>query len=245
MREHWRDPAYWLWLWRVRTPFAAKVAVAAVCLIGLLGGGWVAADRLTSANASSSSKSFILETTVSKLVTVREKGKLVTKRVPVVKKLVIVRRQPETAYETKLKYATQVVTTPGAVRTVRRVVTTVVPVVKTKVVKINGKTQTVAVTSFVTTTKTETQVQTETRQQTITNTQTQPPGTITQTSTQTHTTTQTQTQTQTVTQTQTQTTTVVQTVTDTQTVTLPPVTVTETVTQTETVTVTTTAPAAP
>lgn len=238
MREHWRDLDYWLWLWRQRMPPQAKFGIVALLLAILLGGGWLTADRLTAANASSSTDSFVFETTVNKVITVREKGKLVTKVIPVVHRIVRVRAKTETAYGTQLRYATRVVTTPGGVRVVRRVVTTMVPVVKTKVVRVNGKTRTVAVTSFVPTTRTETQVQatTETRQQTVTNTQTQPPGTITQTNThtttQTQTETQTQTQTVTQTQTQTQTQTVVQTVTDTQTVTLPPITITETVTTT-------------
>ena len=209
-------------------------------LAAILVGGWFVADGLTAAKANAGADSLILETTVNKLVTVREKGKLVTKIVPVVKRVVRVQAHTETRLErqTDLRYSTRVVTTPGGVRVVRRVVTTrvQVPVVKNHVVTVNGKTKTVAVTNYVPTTRveTQTQTQTETRQQTITQ-----PGasnTVTQTSTVSHTTTNVLTQTQTVTttqtvtqtQTQTETQTVVQTVTDT--VTLPPVTVTDTIT---------------
>ena len=203
-------------------------------LAAILVGGWFVADGLTAAKASSSADSLVLETTVNKLITVREKGKLVTKVVPVVKRVVRVQShtQTEVDHQTDLRYSTRVVTQPGGVRVVRRVVTTRVPVVKNHVITVNGKTKTVAVTSYVPTTKTETQVQTQTQRQTVTNTQTAPGATITQTSTASHTTTQVQTTTQTTVQTTTQTT--VQTTTETTTVTLPPVTSTTTVVSTVT-----------
>jgi hypothetical protein len=231
VRHHWRELDYWRWLWRQRMPGAAKLAIGVLLLAAVLAGGWFAADSLTAASASNQADSLILETTVNKVVTVHEKGKLVTKVVPTVKRVVRVRAKTETqiqtAHETDLRYATRVVTTPGGVRLVRRVVTTRVPVVTTKTVKQNGKTRTVKVTTLVPTTKTETQVRTETQRQTVTNVQTQAPNTVTAVSTQNRTTTQTQTQTQTqtvtttqtVTQVQTQTVTNTQTVTDTQTVT--------------------------
>lgn len=205
-------------------------------LAAILVGGWFVADGLTAAKANAGADSLILETTVNKLVTVREKGKLVTKTIPVVKRVVRVQARTETQVErqTDLRYSTRVVTTPGGVRVVRRVVTTRVPVVENHVVTVNGKTKTVAVTSYVPTTRVETQTQTQTQTETRQQTVTQPgaSNTVTQTSTVNHTTTDvltqvvTTTQTQTVTQTQTQT--VVQTVTDT--VTLPPVTVTDVIT---------------
>jgi hypothetical protein len=213
-------------------------------LAAILVGGWFVADGLTAAKASTSADSLVLETTVNKLITVREKGKLVTKVVPVVKRVVRIRSHTQTQVEreTDLRYSTRVLTEPGGVRVVRRVVTTTtrVPVVKNHVVTVNGKTKRVAVTSYVPTTRvetqTQTQTQTETRQQTVT--QSAAPNTITQVSTANHTTTdvQTQTQTQTVTTVQTATVTttnvvtevqtVTNTVTDTQTVTEPPVTIT-------------------
>lgn len=211
-------------------------------LAAILVGGWFVADGLTAAKASTSADSLVLETTVNKLITVREKGKLVTKVVPVVKRVVRIRSHTQTQVEreTDLRYSTRVLTEPGGVRVVRRVVTTRVPVVKNHVVTVNGKTKTVAVTSYVPTTRvetqtqTQTQTQTETRQQTVT--QSAAPNTITQVSTANHTTTDVQTQTQTVTTVQTATVTttnvvtevqtVTNTVTDTQTVTEPPVTIT-------------------
>ena len=211
-------------------------------LAAILVGGWFVADGLTAAKANAGADSLILETTVNKLVTVREKGKLVTKLVPVVKRVVRVQAHTETRFEhqTDMRYSTRVVTKPSGVRIVRRVVTTRVPVVKNHVITVNGKTKTVAVTSYVPTTRveTQTQTQTETRQQTVTQ-----PGasnTVTQTSTVNHTTTNVQTQT--VTTVQTQTVTTVNTVTNVQTVTNT-VTTTQTVTEPAvTVTITTTLP---
>jgi hypothetical protein len=239
LRQHWREGSYWGWVWRERTPGAVKLVLGGVLLAAVLVGGWFAADRLTSAEAKTASDSVVLETTVKQVITVREKGKQVTRTVPVVKRVVRIRARTQTQTETRvnretaLRYATQVVTAPGKTRLVRRVVTTKikVPVVTTKVVRQNGKTRTVAVTSFVPTTRVETQVQTQTQRVT----QTQPGSTVVQTSTQNHTTTQTTTQVQTTTQTQTQT----QTQTETTTV-VQPTTITNTQTVTDTVTSTVT-----
>lgn len=233
MRQHWRELDYWHWLWRQRTPGAAKLAIVGVVLVAILIGGWFVADGLTAAKAGNSADSVVLETTVQKLITVREKGKLVTKLVPVVKRVVRVRASTQTQVEhqTDLRYSTRVVTRPGGTRIVQRVVTTRVPVVKNHVVKVNGKTKTVAVTSYVPTTRTETQVQTQTQRQTVTNTQTAPGNTVTQTSVASHTTTATTTQVVPTTVPTTVQVTTTQTVVSTD-------TVTNTVTETQTVTVT-------
>jgi hypothetical protein len=196
LRQHWRELDYWNWLWRQRTPGAAKLAIVGIVFAAVLVGGWFVADGLTAAKAGTGADSVVLETTVKKLVTVREKGKLVTKLVPVVKRVVRVQSQTQTQvdHQTDLRYSTRVVTEPGGTRVVKRVVTTRVPVVKNHVVTVNGKTKTVATTSYVSTTKTETEVQTQTQRQTVTDTQTAPGGTITQTSVENHTTTATTTQ---------------------------------------------------
>ena len=140
MRDHWRELDYWRWLWYHKTPTLGKLAVGGLLLVLLLGGGWFAADRLTSANAGvPSSRDLLLETTVQKLVTVRERGKVVRKLVPVVKR---VYRRGQTIYHYQLRtnYRTQVLTMPGAVHVVSHVVTTrtVVPIVKKQVVTVNG-----------------------------------------------------------------------------------------------------------
>jgi len=196
----------------------------------MLGGGWIAADRLSSASASgASSPGFTFETTVEKVVTVREKGKLVRKLVPVVRK-VFVKRQAQ--FKTLTDVTTDVIKTPGGVRIVRRRVVKLVPVVKRKVITVNGKTRTLVTTQLLPTTNVQTQTQTLMQTQTLTDVQVH---TQTQTQTQTETQTNTVTATETVTQpiTETVTTTITQDpVTVTTTVTQDPVTVTETVTTT-------------
>ena len=236
LREHWREIDYWRWLWHRRVPFQARVTLAALLLALLLGGGWFAADRLTAAHAGApNTDAFVFETTVQEVLTVREHGKVVRKLVPVVKRVYVPRK---TAYETRTSYHTQVVTTPGTVRVVRRLVTRYVPVVKKRVVTVNGKTRTLVETRLVPTTQTQTETQVVTNQQTVTNTTVRnvtEPVTITDKKTTTL-------PAVTVTQTQTVTTPVTVTETRTETVTTP---VTVTVTETQTVTETTTVPAGP
>ena len=236
MREHWREGDYWRWLWHWRVPFEAKVGVGVVLTVLLLGGGWFAADRLTAAHASApNTDAFVLEKTVRKVVVVHVRGKVIRKLVPVVRRI---RLPGKTTYETRTSYRTRLVTTPGTVRVVRRLVTKYVPVVRKRVVTVNGKARTLVETRLVPTTQTQTETQTRvvTNSQTITNTQNN-----TQTVTQMKTTTVPVTITQTQTQTQTETKTVVQTNTVTVTNTVTD-TVTVTVTDTVTVTVTVTTP---
>ena len=240
IRKHWRSLEFWRWWWQARVRFEVKALSAVVVLALMLGGGWIAADRLSTASASVSTADQFLtfETTVQKVVTLREKGKIVRKLVPVVRKVFVKRR---TAFKTTTDVRTSVVTLNGGVRTVRTKVVVHVPVVSRKVITVNGKTKTIVTTRLVPTTNIETQTSTLTRTQTQTQTQVQVQvQTQTQTQTQTNnvTTTKTVVTTQPVTVVQpvttTRTVTNVQTVTVTQTV---PVTVTET--QTDTVTVTT------
>jgi hypothetical protein len=84
-------------------PSGAKVALGLLLVVLLLGGGWFAADRLTSARAGvAGANDVVLETTVQRVVTVHERGKVIRKLVPVVKRVVL---RPKTAYETRLRYA--------------------------------------------------------------------------------------------------------------------------------------------
>jgi hypothetical protein len=238
LRKHWRSSRYWRWLWHDRVPSEVKGLVGAIVIVLMLGGGWFAADRLSTASAGVSTSGGVLtfETTVQKVVTVREKGKIVRKLVPVVRKVFVKRR---TAFKTTTDVRTNVVTLNGGVRTVRTKVIVHVPVVSKKVVTVNGKTKTIVTTRLVPTTNIETQTNTLTRVQTQVQTQVQVQTQLqTQTQTNNVTTTRTVVTTQPVTTTQTVTST--RTVTNTQTVTTTqtlPVTVT--VTQTDTVTVTT------
>lgn len=236
IRENWRALAFWRWWWRERVRGDVKLALALVLLPALLVGGYFAASGLTAANAADTGSSYVLETTVQKIVTVREHGRVVVKRVPVVVRRSIVKNH--TSYDTVVD--TKVVTTAGGTRYVTRKVLHYVPVVHQRVVKVKGKTTTITETRLVPTVKTQTLTNVVTNQQTVTNqntvvvnhsdtvvqpvtnvvtkteTQTLPPDTVTVTKTQTET--QTETDMQTVTQ----------TVTQTETVTEPAVTVTVT-----------------
>jgi hypothetical protein len=201
----------------------------------MLGGGWIAADRITSASAAGVSGTggyFTFETTVERLVTVRESGRVVRKLVPVVKKVFL---KPRTSFMTTTAVKTNVVTLAGGVRTVRSKVVIHVPVVSTKVVTVNGQTKTLVTTRLVPTTNIQTQTQTNTLTRVQTQVQVQ---VSTQTQTQTQTATTTTTSTVTTTHTVTQPVTTTRTVTTTLTATVP-VTVSVTVTHESTVTVTT------
>ena len=239
--RHWREWMYWRWLWS-RTPGAAKLVALGVVFAGLLGGGWVVADRTASEkpNASSGDRVILVETTVQKAVTLHEKGRIVRKLVPVVRKLEA-RQRATTVYQGQLNYVTRVVAAPtGAIHTVAETV----PVVSTQQITVNGAPRTVVSTRSQPTTMTRTVVATHNVTQTapplnaaatrtVTSTQTNPPETRTVTSTQT--------KTQTLTQTQTNTETVTRTATET--VTLPAETLVRTVTETAPpVTVTVTVP---
>jgi hypothetical protein len=163
--QHWREPDFWRWLWYNRTPPRAKAALALVAVAAVLGGGFYAADRLSSANAGvSATDAFTFETTIQKLVTVREHGKRIVRRVPVVRRVFL---RPQTAFETR--YDTRVITTPGGVRLVRQKVLRYVRVVRRHVITVNGKTQTVTQTRLVPTTRIETQTSVVTNERTVVN----------------------------------------------------------------------------
>lgn len=222
IRKHWRELEFWRWWWHNHIRFEVKAVTTVAVLALMLGGGWIAADRLSSASASgASSPGFTFETTVQKFVTVREKGRLVRKLVPVVRK-VYVKRQAR--FKTLTDVTTDVVKTPGGVRIVRHRVVKLVPVVTRKVITVDGKTKTIVTTKLLPTTNVETQTLTQTQTDVRTQTQVQ---------TQLNTVTNEETVTQPVTDTETDTvtTTITQNpVTVTTTITQDPVTVTETVT---------------
>ena len=226
LRNNWRSLAYWRWWWREGIRRDIKFLVILVLIPILLVGGYFAASGLTNAQASGGSSSYVLETTIQKVVTVRAHGRVVVKRVPVVVRRTIVKNH--TSRQTVVD--TRVVTTPGGVRIETRKVLRYIPVVHKRVVRVNGKTTTVTETRLVPTVKTQTLTNVVTNQQTVTNvvnhsetviqpvttvvtkTETQPPDTVTVTKTQTETNTQTQT--------------IIQTVTTTETVTQPNITIT-------------------
>jgi hypothetical protein len=228
VRSHWREPEYWRWLWQ-RVPFGVRAATLAVFLLGLVGAGLVTAEQATSSGSKETVADgpILIETTVQKVVTIRERGKVVRKVIPVVRKIKVAQR-PGTVYQTKRDFVTRVEVTPG--KSVTHTVSALVPVTSTQQVTVNGKPQIVVRTQVVPTTRTQTVPLTRTVVSTHAETA---PG-ITNNNTVTQTNTRTLTHTETRTQTQTQTQTQVQTVTQTQTVTR---TETQTVTATETITV--------
>jgi len=174
----------------------------------LLIGGYFASGHLAGASAARSD-SYVRETTISKIITVKEHGRTVVKRVPVVIRKTIV--HSSTAWATSVD--TRIVTTPGGLRYVTKKVVRYVPVVHKRTIRVNGKTKTITETRLVPTVKTETAVvtnsQTVTNQSTVvvnkqstvtvpvttveTHTVTLPPDTVTETDTQTETVTETDT----------------------------------------------------
>jgi hypothetical protein len=165
VRENWRSFVFWRWWWRNAVPLDVKIPIVLVLFALLLFGGFLASGHLTGAKAagSNASDTYIFETTIRKIVTVREHGKVVVKRVPVVIRRSVVRSS--TAYQTLVD--TQVVTTPGGVRYVEKKV--LVPVVHKRVVRINGKTTTITETRLVPTTRIQTLTNVVTNQNTVTN----------------------------------------------------------------------------
>ncbi len=214
-KQNWRTAGFWRWWWQIRVPTDAKVMGAVLLGALVLLGGYIASGRLSGASAASNAaESYVLQTTISRVVTVKEHGRTIVKRVPVIVRRTIV--HSKTAFSTVVD--TRVVTAPGGTRYVTRKVVRYVPVVHKRTVRVNGKTKTVTETRLVPTVKTETTV--VTNQQTVTNentvvvnktntvtqpvttvethTVTLPPDTVTQTETQTRTETVTQTETETV-----------------------------------------------
>ena len=159
---------------------------------------------------------YTIESTVSKLVTIRDHGKTIVKRVPVIRRVLV---PPDTQYVTT--------TTPGGVRVVKQRVVDYVPVVKRRVYTVKGKTRTVTVTEsrLVPTVRTQTQTQTQIQVQTQTNVVTDQQTVVNNTNTVTVVSTRTDTVIQPVTVVETDT----RTVTETQTVTTPAETVTVTI----------------
>ena len=202
-KDNWRTFGFWRWWWRSHVPADAKYMAAVVLAGVLLVGGYFASGHLAGASAARSADSYIRETTISKIVTVKEHGRTVVKRVPVVVRKTIV--HSSTAWATSVD--TRVITTPGGLRYVTKKVVRYVPVVHKRTVLVNGKTKTITETRLVPTVKTETHVvtnqQTVTNQSTVvvnksstvtqpvttieTHTVTLPPDTVTQTETQTQT----------------------------------------------------------
>jgi hypothetical protein len=214
-RRYWRDPHFWRWLWHDRVSFELKALTTAVAAALILGIGWFAADRLSSASAETTSPGAVGFVTVQKVITVHSAGgRVFRKLVPEVHRVVVTRTTIRTSVET----------VQGGVRTIRgKQIVVSVPGAPGKVTTIAGPTKTVVTAKLVPTTDVQTQTSTLTRVRTETQVQT---NSSTVTSTVARTVTNTVSTTRTVTQPVTVTTT--QVVTVTQTTTVPPVTVTVT-----------------
>src|SRR3954451_5464153 len=169
-RRYWQDPGFWKWWWRNRVSDDARRGAGLLGVVLLLVGGWLAADRLTSAGAETGASSYVLETTVERVVNAREEGKLVRKHVPVVRR-VLVRVPSRVKAETK--HQTQLVTVVGGeTRVVRQPVVRYVPRIRDRLVTVNGRTSTVSETRLVptTTVRTRTQTAVVTAEHTVTET---------------------------------------------------------------------------
>src|SRR5689334_14725603 len=166
-RRHWKDPGFWKWWWRNRLSESSRRGAGLGLVILLLAGGWLAADRLTSAGAETGTDAYVLQTTIERVVTVREKGKLVERRVPVVRRVVV-------SAPGSLQYSTELVTVAGRPRVVRQPVVRYVPRVEKRFVTVNGRASTVSGTRLVptTTVRTRTQTAVVTAERTVTNTRT-------------------------------------------------------------------------
>lgn len=149
-RDNWRSLAFWRWWWSNSLSTEVKVPLAFVIVAMLLVAGYFAANQMSGASAAIDSSTYV-QSTVRKVVTVRQHGKLVVKRVPVVIRRNVVHSQ--TSYQTVIDK--QVVTTRGGVRRVVQKVPQFVPVERVVNVTVDH-TQTVVqpVTSVVTTTVT-------------------------------------------------------------------------------------------
>src|SRR5581483_10904918 len=163
-RQNWKAWGFWRWWWRNRVSTSAKHVTALALAALLLVGGYFASNWLAGASAASDGlNTYIVQTTVTKIVTVKDHGRTIVKRVPVVVRRTLVRSRTATATVVD----TRVVTTPGGTKYVVRKVTHYVPVVHKRVVRMNGTTTTVTETRLVPTVKTQTQV--VTNPQTVTN----------------------------------------------------------------------------
>src|SRR5437879_5744458 len=149
-KENWRTVGFWRWWWRSVVPNDVKY-LGAILLAGvLIVGGYFASGHLAGASAAGSADTYVRETTISKIITVKQNGRTIVMRVPVVIRKSIV--HSSTAFATSVD--TRFVTTPGGLRYVTKKVVRYVPVVHKRTVVVNGQTKTVTETRVVPTVKT-------------------------------------------------------------------------------------------
>jgi hypothetical protein len=138
MGRLWQPGSWGTW-WRERVPFEQKAAIVGLGLGGLLVGGWLLADGLSSASAGvEQTTQAVPIRTVDELVTVRNAAKPVTTRVQVVKRVYVTRRQrvpAATVVRTETAFGTRTIVAPTYItRTVTAPVSTVTQLVTTTVV---------------------------------------------------------------------------------------------------------------
>jgi hypothetical protein len=146
MREHWRELDFWRWWWHERISGVAKAVLALLLLGAVVAGGWYAAVRLPSAKASGSGTRTIVRT-VEHVITVQTGGKIVVKRVPVIRKVYVANKA---AAPTTVRIAHTVLSTQTVVRTIDA------PAIPSRpeTVTLPAHTRTVTKTRTITTTKT-------------------------------------------------------------------------------------------
>ena len=158
MKEHLER---WRRRWRDDVTFEQKAAIAVLFFGAVLVAGWLAADQLSSASAGvqqpTTAVAGKLSTkrveTVDKVVTVRQAGKPVTTRVPVVKRVYVTRNETTpgvTVVQTQTVYDTRTVTVPTylnhSITTPGQTVTQFVTTVEWRVITVVEKSPPVTVT---------------------------------------------------------------------------------------------------
>ncbi len=125
MREHWRETGFWRWWWRQRVPVEAKIGAAVVAAAALSAGGYLA-SQLPGAHAGAVRGAYVEIRTV-KVVTVRERGKVVRRLVPVVKRVLV---RPRSVTRTRTSYQTTTISRDGTTRVVTTVLVRPVRVIQ-------------------------------------------------------------------------------------------------------------------
>jgi hypothetical protein len=130
--RRWTDPAWYRYL-RQQYPDAALALF--LVLLTFLGVGGFFTYRSTAGDTAAEAESYVpLLTTGTKVVRVREHGKVVLRRVAVVRRIFA---KPVTVMET------QTIQTPSGIKVVRRPVIHYQPVYRRKVIRLHGKAVTI------------------------------------------------------------------------------------------------------
>lgn len=152
--RRWLDPDWYRFMW-ARMSVDLKAFVLVVALSGLGIGGFFALEAVSATASEGTTAAYVpMSTTVHKLVRVLEHGRVVIKRVPVVKRVFA---KPITVQETRT------IQTPSGPRVVTRNVVHYQTVYRKKVITLHGKS--VTVNQVVT----DTQMLTDTQLLTVTN----------------------------------------------------------------------------